>query len=217
MTYLPTAEEFDLKCSRCPRLATFLKQVRKDYPDYHGRPVSPYGVKNPKLMIVGLAPGLHGANATGRPFTGDYAGIILYETLYKYGFSNKAESVSLDDGFKLKQCRITNAVKCLPPENKPVGQEVNTCNDFLKVELANLKAGTAILALGTVAHQAVLKALGLKAKEYAFGHNNKHELPNGMWLFDSYHCSRYNTSTKRLTTAMFEDVFKKIRRHIDKK
>ena len=216
MTYQPTAEEFDLNCQRCPRLATFLKQVRKDYPDYHGRPVSPYGVQNPKLIIVGLAPGLHGANATGRPFTGDYAGIILYETLHKYGFSNKPESVSLDDGFKLKQCRITNAVKCLPPENKPIGQEVNTCNHYLKVELDNLKQGTAILALGTVAHQAVLKALGLKVKDYAFGHGNKHELPNGMWLFDSYHCSRYNTSTKRLTTAMFEDVFKMIRRHIDK-
>lgn len=216
MTYQPTPEEFDLNCRRCPRLASFLKQVRKDYPDYHGRPVSPYGVKNPKLLIVGLAPGLHGANATGRPFTGDYAGIILYETLHKFGFSNKAESVSLHDGFKLKQCRITNAVKCLPPENKPVGQEVNTCNAFLKVELANLKAGTAILALGTVAHQAVLKALGLKQKDVAFGHGNKHALPNGMSLFDSYHCSRYNTSTKRLTTAMFEDVFKKIRRHIDK-
>ena len=214
-TYQPTKDEFDLNCTRCPRLAGFLKQVRKDYPDYHGRPVSPYGLAKPKLLIVGLAPGMHGANATGRPFTGDYAGIILYETLYKFGFSNRAESVALNDGFKLKQCRITNAVKCLPPENKPTGQEVNICNEFLKAEIANLKPGTSILALGTVAHQAVLKACDIKQKAFAFGHNNKHELPNGMWLFDSYHCSRYNTSTKRLTTAMFEDVFKKIRQHID--
>ena len=215
-TYQPTPEEFDLNCTRCPRLASFLKQVRKDFPDYHGRPVSPYGIKAPKLLVVGLAPGMHGANATGRPFTGDYAGIILYATLHKYGFSNKPESVSLNDGFKLKQCRITNAVKCLPPENKPTGQEVNICNDYLKVELANLKKGTAILALGTVAHQAVLKACGLKQKAFAFGHGNQHELPNGTRLFDSYHCSRYNTSTKRLTPAMFETVFKKIRQHIDK-
>ncbi|MFO7604571.1 MAG: uracil-DNA glycosylase [Gammaproteobacteria bacterium] len=216
MTYQPTKEEFDLNCQRCPRLAGFLKQVRKDYPDYHGRPVSPYGSKAPKLLIVGLAPGMHGANATGRPFTGDYAGIILYETLYKFGFSNRPTSVSLDDGFKLKQCRITNAVKCLPPENKPIGQEVSLCNDYLKVEIGRLKAGTAILALGTVAHQAVLKACGLKQKAFAFGHNNKHALPNGLWLFDSYHCSRYNTSTKRLTPTMFEDVFKQIRCHIDR-
>ena len=214
-TYQPTPNEFDLNCTRCPRLASFLKQVRKDYPDYHARPVSPYGMTNPKLLIVGLAPGMHGANATGRPFTGDHAGIILYATLHKYGFSNKAESVSLGDGFKLKQCRITNAVKCLPPENKPTGQEVNICNDFLKLEIANLKKGTAILALGTVAHRAVLKACDSQQKAFAFGHNIKHELPNGLWLFDSYHCSRYNTSTKRLTTAMFEAVFKKIRKHID--
>lgn len=158
---------------------------------------------------------MHGANATGRPFTGDHAGIILYETLYKFGFSNKAESVALDDGFKLKACRITNAVKCLPPENKPTGGEVNVCNDFLKVEIAKLKKATAIMALGTVAHKAVLKACDIKQKEFAFGHNSKHALPNGLWLFDSYHCSRYNTSTKRLTTAMFEDVFKNIRQHID--
>lgn len=216
MTYQPTKDEFDLNCTRCPRLATFLSQVRKEHPDYHGRPVPPYGVANPKLIIVGLAPGLHGANATGRPFTGDYAGIILYETLYKFGFSNKPESIALNDGFELKQCRITNAVKCLPPENKPIGQEVNTCNEFLKAELKNLKSGTVILALGTVAHQSVLKALNLKQKAFAFGHANKHALPDGKWLFDSYHCSRYNTSTKRLTAPMFENVFKKIRHHIDK-
>ena len=213
-TYQPLKTEFDLNCTRCPRLAEFLKQVRKDHPDYHARPVSPYGVTNPKLLIVGLAPGMHGANATGRPFTGDYAGILLYETLYKFGFSNRPQSVALDDGLKLKQCRITNAVKCLPPDNKPIGSEVNTCNDYLRHEIANLKAGTAILVLGTVAHQAVLKACDIKQKEFTFKHGQQHSLPNGMQLFDCYHCSRYNTSTRRLTTAMFEAVFKKIRNHI---
>ena len=133
-----TQTTFDLDCKQCPRLAEFLRKVKKQHPDYHALPVAPFGVANPKLLIVGLAPGMHGANATGRPFTGDYAGILLYETLFKFGFSNIPESVSLDDGLKLKQCRITNAVKCLPPENKPVGAEIKTCNQFLFQELACL-------------------------------------------------------------------------------
>ncbi|MGD8925915.1 MAG: uracil-DNA glycosylase [Thioalkalispiraceae bacterium] len=206
---------FDLNCKQCPRLADFLKQVKKDYPDYHARPVPPFGVANPKLLIVGLAPGMHGANATGRPFTGDYAGILLYETLYKFGFSNKPESVSVDDGLKLKKCRITNAVKCLPPANKPVGAEIKTCNAYLAAELSGLKKGTCILVLGGIAHSAVLSALNLKKKEYPFGHALFYKLPNGLRLFTSYHCSRYNTQTRRLTEASFHKVFKDIQKALN--
>lgn len=211
-----TQTTFDVDCKQCPRLAEFLRKVKKQHPDYHALPVAPFGVANPKLLIVGLAPGMHGANATGRPFTGDYAGILLYETLYKFGFSNKPESVSLDDGLKLKQCRITNAVKCLPPENKPVGAEIKTCNQFLAAELASLKKGTCILALGGIAHNSVLSALGLRKKDFPFGHNLSYGLPNGLKLFTSYHCSRYNTQTKRLTTPLFHKVFKNIRKVLDK-
>jgi uracil-DNA glycosylase family 4 len=207
---------FNSKCTQCPRLSQFLKQVKHDYPDYHAKPVAPFGVDNPKLLIVGLAPGMHGANATGRPFTGDYAGILLYETLHKFGFSNKPESVALDDGLKLKQCRITNAVKCLPPQNKPTTQEINTCNHYLAQELNLLKAGSHILVLGSIAHQAVLKAFGLKLKEFPFSHGAHFRLANNLHLFTSYHCSRYNTQTKRLTTSMFHDVFRRIRKQLDK-
>jgi len=207
---------FDLQCVQCPRLSRFLKQVKQNHPDYYAKPVAPFGVNNPKLLIVGLAPGMHGANASGRPFTGDYAGILLYETLYKFGFSNKPESIALNDGLKLKQCRITNAVKCLPPENKPTTQEINTCNHFLAQELTLLKPGAVILVLGGIAHQAVLKALELKRKDYPFSHGGKFDLPQGLSLFTSYHCSRYNTQTRRLTSSMFHDVFRRIRKHIDK-
>ena len=207
---------FDQECIQCSRLARHLAQVKKDYPDYHARPVAPYGVNNPRLLIIGLAPGMHGANATGRPFTGDYAGILLYESLYKFGFSNKAESIALNDGLKLKQCRITNAVKCLPPENKPTGSEINACNRFLANEIASLKKNTCLLVLGGIAHKAALKAMQLKIKDYPFAHGAEYALPNGMFLFTSYHCSRYNTQTRRLTEKMFHDVFKKIRRKIDR-
>jgi uracil-DNA glycosylase family 4 len=201
---------FDQECKKCSRLAGFLDDVKEKYPEYHCQPVAPFGVANPELLIVGLAPGMHGANASGRPFTGDYAGILLYETLFKYGYSNKPESVSLDDGLKLKRCRITNAVKCLPPENKPTTEEVKICNDFLAVELKSLKKGTVILALGSIAHDAVLRAFALKKREYPFGHENVHQVPGDLWLVDSYHCSRYNTQTKRLTTKMFHHVFETI-------
>lgn len=155
---------------------------------------------------------MHGANATGRPFTGDYAGILLYETLYKYGFSNKPDAVSRNDGLKLNNCRITNAVKCLPPENKPTTEEINTCNDFLRVELAELDSVRLIIALGTIAHKSVLRALDLKQSAYKFAHAAEHGLPTGQILLDSYHCSRYNTSTKRLTPEMFHTVFKQARK-----
>lgn len=207
--------EFDPDCRACPRLSRFLDEVQADHPDYHCRPVPPFGTRRPKLLIVGLAPGMHGANATGRPFTGDYAGILLYETLYKFGFSNRPVSESAADGLKLKQCRITNAVKCLPPANKPVGAEINTCNAFLAAELDGLPAGTVVLALGSIAHTAILKALGLKRKDYPFGHDRFYALDNGLHLASSYHCSRYNTQTRRLTPAMFHKVFRRIRKHID--
>lgn len=206
---------FNTSCRQCERLASFLDEVSENYPDYFAKPVPPFGDKNARLLIVGLAPGMHGANATGRPFTGDYAGILLYETLFKYGFSNKPESVSAKDGLKLNNCRITNAVKCLPPQNKPTGEEINTCNLFLKQELLSMPEGAVILALGSIAHNAVIKALGLKLKAFPFGHNNSHSLNDSLTLIDSYHCSRYNTQTRRLTTQMFHDVFDTIRDHIE--
>ncbi|MCK4743705.1 MAG: uracil-DNA glycosylase [Sulfuriflexus sp.] len=208
---------FDIHCQRCPRLSNFLKDVRKEYPSYYGRPVPPFGVKQPELLIVGLAPGMHGANATGRPFTGDYAGILLYETLYKFGFSTKSESVSVDDGLKLKNCRITNAVKCLPPQNKPTTEEVNVCNELLREELQALKKVRVILVLGLVAHKAVLKACDVKIKNFPFGHDACAQLPDGRWLLSSYHCSKYNTSTKRLTEKTFHDVFKHAQKLLSKK
>lgn len=206
---------FNSACSLCPRLDKHLKQVKKEYPAYHARPVAPFGVDKPKLLIIGLAPGMHGANATGRPFTGDYAGILLYETLYKFGFSNKPESVSLDDGLKLKQCRITNAVKCLPPENKPTGAEIRTCNQYLQKELTSLPKNTCLLVLGAIAHNAVLSALQIKKTDFPFGHDLQYDLPNGLKLYVSYHCSRYNTQTRRLTADMFHAIFRKIRKYID--
>lgn len=198
---------FDPDCRLCPRLAGFLDQVKKEHPDYHARPVPPFGDPDASLLVVGLAPGMHGANATGRPFTGDYAGILLYETLYRYGFSSAPESLSADDGLQLFNCRISNAVKCLPPQNKPTGDEINRCNRFLRQEIAAMPEGGVLVALGLVAHNAVLKALGLKMSQYKFAHNARHSLPGGLQLIDSYHCSRYNTQTRRLTTEMFHEVF----------
>lgn len=200
--------EFDPGCTACPRLARHLARVRQDHPDYHARPVAPFGDTRARLLIVGLAPGMHGANASGRPFTGDYAGILLYETLHKFGFASRPVSVSAADGLRLKNCRITNAVKCLPPENKPLPAEVAACNGFLQSELAGLRAGSVVLALGSIAHRAVLRALGLKQSAHGFAHGAQHALPGDMQLLDSYHCSRYNTQTRRLTTPMFEQVFK---------
>ena len=202
-------------CRDCPRLAGFLDQVRQKEPAYFAAPVPPFGDCAPRLLIVGLAPGMHGANRTGRPFTGDYAGILLYQTLFNFGFSSGPESVSADDALRLKDCRITNAVKCLPPENKPETSEIRNCNRHLQAEMASLDSVRVILALGLVAHKAVLMALGLKASAFAFGHNARHALPDGRVLIDSYHCSRYNTQTRRLTPASFADVFTSIRSELD--
>jgi len=168
------------------------------------------------MLIVGLAPGMHGANRTGRPFTGDYAGVLLYQTLHRHGYASAPVSRAVDDGLVLHDCRITNAVKCVPPENKPETAEVRRCNGYLAAELAGLAPGTALLALGSVAHRAVLMALALRPVDYAFAHAARHPLPNGLMLFDSYHCSRYNTQTKRLTPAMFEDVFVAVAQHLQR-
>jgi uracil-DNA glycosylase family 4 len=168
--------------------------------------VAPFGDPEPRLLIVGLAPGFHGANATGRPFTGDYAGVLLYETLHRYGWASAPVSSSRDDGLVLTGARITNAVKCVPPENKPTPAEIGTCNGFLRAELSGLPASTVVLALGAIAHGAVLRAQGLKASACKFTHGAEHRLPGGRVLVDSYHCSRYNTNTRRLTEQMFREV-----------
>lgn len=205
---------FTTECRACPRLAGFLNEVRTLYPGYFARPVPSFGEGGSPLLIVGLAPGMHGANRTGRPFTGDYAGVLLYSTLHRFGFATSGEPLDADEqanpNLALQACRITNAVRCLPPQNKPEPAEVKQCNAFLSEELEALPQGAAVLVLGTIAHQSVLRALGLKAKDYAFGHGAEHDLPNGVRLFDSYHCSRYNTQTRRLTEAMFHDVFRAI-------
>lgn len=206
---------FDDNCRRCPRLAGFLDRVHSLQPSYYARPVPAFGDLHPQLLIVGLAPGMHGANRTGRPFTGDYAGVLLYETLHRFGYASAPQSIAADDGLTLSGCRITNAVKCLPPENKPTTAEINTCNLYLSNELAGLSQKTVILALGNVAHQAVLKAKGLKLSAYRFGHAARHLLPDGRLLYDSYHCSRYNTQTRRLTEAMFQQVFADIKREFN--
>ena len=207
---------FSLDCTRCPRLAAHLATVRIEYPDYHARPVAPFGDGKPGLLIVGLAPGMHGANRTGRPFTGDHAGILLYDTLHRYSFGSQAVAVAPDDGLVLKGCRITNAVKCLPPENKPLPAEIRECNGYLRAELQAL-APAAILALGTVAHQAVLRALDRRLADFPFAHGAAHGLDRGMQLFDSYHCSRYNTNTRRLTPEMFHRIFADIRKYLDRR
>ena len=189
--------------------------MRSRNPDYHARPVLPFGDPQARLLIVGLAPGMHGANRTGRPFTGDYAGILLYETLHAFGFASQPVSVAADDDLRLSDCRITNAVKCLPPENKPEPAEIRTCNHYLAAELQAAPDVRVILALGLVAHKAVLMALGLKQSALAFGHAARHVLPDGRILIDSYHCSRYNTQTRRLTSADFQNVFRSIRTELD--
>ncbi|MBK6403196.1 MAG: uracil-DNA glycosylase [Rhodocyclaceae bacterium] len=199
------------ECASCPRLAGFLAEVRHQHPGYHARPVLPFGDPRARLLIVGLAPGMHGANRSGRPFTGDHAGILLYETLHAFGLASRPVSVARDDGLELIDCRITNAVKCLPPQNKPEPAEIRTCNRHLAEEIAASPDVRVILALGQIAHQAVLLALGMKQGACAFGHGARHALTEGRVLIDSYHCSRYNTQTRRLTTADFHDVFRNIR------
>jgi uracil-DNA glycosylase len=199
-------------CALCPRLVQFRKAQRKLHADWHNAPVSSFGPVDARLLIVGLAPGLKGANRTGRPFTGDYAGDLLYATLAKFGFAEGHYDARADDGLALIDCRISNAARCVPPENKPLPAEIAACRDFLVAEIAAMPKLTAIVALGQIAHGAVLSALGHRKSAVAFRHGALHHLPDGRLLADSYHCSRYNTNTGRLTTAMFEAVFAELRR-----
>jgi uracil-DNA glycosylase len=204
-------------CPLCPRLAHFRRLQRTAFPDWHNAPVPSFGGEDGRLLVVGLAPGLRGANRTGRPFTGDYAGILLYDTLRKFGFARGPYAERADDGLALVDCRITNAVRCVPPENKPEPAEIATCNRFLAAELTLLPRLQAVLALGSIAHQAVLSALGQRRSAYPFVHGAVHALPGGLLLADSYHCSRYNTNTGRLTPAMFEAVLAELRRRLDER
>jgi uracil-DNA glycosylase family 4 len=206
---LAASATYDPGCRRCTRLADFLDAVHAEHPGYWCRPVPPFGDAEAALVIVGLAPGMHGANASGRPFTGDYAGILLYETLHRHGFASAPVSISRDDGLTLRNCRINNAVKCLPPANKPLPSEIQACNAYLAADLMQLAAGTAVLALGRIAHDAALRALGARQSAWPFAHGARHDVA-GHALFDSYHCSRYNTNTGRLTAAMFDAVFASI-------
>ena len=215
MTAISADETFDPDCRSCPRLVDFLAQVRRDNPGYHAAPVAPFGRPAEPVLIVGLAPGMHGANATGRPFTGDHAGILLYETLHRHGFCNQATGNCPDDGLELINCRITNAVKCLPPGNKPTLEEVKNCNAYLGADLDVLPDPSVVIALGAIAHNAVLRALQLKPSRYKFAHAGTHQIRPGTVMIDSYHCSRYNTQTKRLTPAMFGRVFALARKLTD--
>ncbi len=201
-------------CPLCPRLVEFRRKNAGSYPDFFNAPVPSFGAADARLLIVGLAPGLKGANRTGRPFTGDYAGDLLYATLKKFGFAEGRYDKRPDDGLDLRDCRITNAVRCVPPENKPETAEVANCRPFLERELTTAPRPQVVLALGGLAHGAVLTTLGLRKSHYRFAHAAQHNLPNGLILADSYHCSRYNTNTGRLTEAMFESVFEGLRQHL---
>ena len=200
----------DHNCQLCPRLAEFRANNREKFPDKFNAPVPSFGSINAELLIVGLAPGLKGANFSGRPFTGDFAGELLYGSLIKYGLAKGEFKARIDDGLELVNCRITNAVRCVPPENKPTGPEINQCQPFLKSQIEEMPDLKIILSLGLVSHNAVLKSSGEKISAFKFAHNAEHKLQNGLTLIDSYHCSKYNTSTRRLTEPMFHDVFEKI-------
>ena len=202
---------YDPACRRCPRLAGFLDEVHAAHPTYWCRPVPPFGELDARFLLVGLAPGMHGANATGRPFTGDWCGPLLYSSLHRFGFASAPESLARDDGLTLSDCRVTNAVKCLPPANKPELLEIRACNAYLSKEIAAMPRLSVILALGAVAHQAVLEAFGARRAAHPFAHHARHALPRGITLFDSYHVSRYNTNTGRLTEAMFHAVLADVR------
>jgi uracil-DNA glycosylase family 4 len=203
-------------CPRCPRLVAFRATWRAKQPDWFNAPVPSFGSAQARLLIVGLAPGLQGANRTGRPFTGDWAGDLLYETLGRFGFARGDYGERADDGLQLVDCRISNAVRCVPPENKPTGPEIASCRDFLQATIAEMKNLRAILALGRIAHDSVLTALGSRKSAAPFKHGGKHKL-GALTLFSSYHCSRYNTNTGRLTPQMFREVFEQVRGYLDVK
>lgn len=202
----------NIDCDLCPRLKSFIDENRKKFPDKYNAPVPSFGSKESELLIVGLAPGLKGANFSGRPFTGDYAGDLLYGTLLKFGFAKGKYKAKKDDDLELINARITNAVKCVPPQNKVTGQEINTCLQFLKTEIATMPNLKVILSLGLVSHNAVLKATKCRQSVFKFGHCHIHNLNKNLALIDSYHCSRYNTNTGRLSTEMFESVFREVKK-----
>lgn len=193
-------------CRLCDRLAGFRDRNCEKFPDFHNAPVASFGALDARLLIVGLAPGLRGANQTGRPFTGDYAGDVLYPTLIRHGFARGNYAARPDDGLELSDCRITNAVRCVPPENKPIGAEINACRRFLLAEIEAMPRLTKLLALGQIAHTAILATLGQRRAAWKFGHAARHVLSPNLTLYDSYHCSRYNVNTKRLTVEMFDEV-----------
>jgi uracil-DNA glycosylase family 4 len=207
---MPAASKPGRDCPRCPRLVAFRKEWRRQEPDWFNAPVPSFGPLDAHVLIVGLAPGVQGANRTGRPFTGDYAGVLLYETLAKYGFTRGEFKARPDDGLELIDCRITNAVRCVPPENKPLPVEINTCRDYLKETLGEMPNLRALVALGRVAHDSVLTALTAKKSAHPFSHGCRHTI-GALTLFSSYHCSRYNTNTRVLTPEMFHGVFKDVR------
>ncbi|GBD48506.1 uracil-DNA glycosylase [Methylopila sp. Yamaguchi] len=200
-------------CPACPRLVAFREEQRTRRPEWHNAPVPSFGPERPRLLIVGLAPGLQGANRTGRPFTGDWAGDLLYATLLTFGFAEGVYDERPDDGLRLSGARITNAVRCVPPENKPTGPEITTCRPYLSGELAAVAEGGAVVALGRIAHDSTLRALGVRLAAAPFRHGAEHALGR-VTLFDSYHCSRYNTNTGVLTTEMFEAVFARVRAYL---
>jgi uracil-DNA glycosylase family 4 len=211
---VPAAAEPGRNCPLCPRLAEFRAEARAKEPAWHNAPVASFGDTTAQLLIVGLAPGLQGANRTGRPFTGDYAGDLLYATLLEYGFAEGIYQARPDDGLKLVDCRISNAVRCVPPQNKPLPIEINTCRQFLATTIATMPKLRAIVLLGRIAHDSTLKALGLRAAAAPFAHGAVHKTGN-FKLYDSYHCSRYNTNTGVLTPKMFREVFAKVRKELD--
>jgi uracil-DNA glycosylase family 4 len=213
----PAAADAPRDCALCPRLVSFRAANRGSEPDWHNAPVPSFTPRDPapaRLLIVGLAPGLKGANRTGRPFTGDYAGDLLYETLLAHGFASGRYAASQDDGLELIDCVITNAVRCVPPENKPTPAEIATCRRFLVQCLGSLPQLKAVVALGRIAHDSALGALGARKAAFPFAHGARHEVKAGLTLFDSFHCSRYNTNTGKLTPEMFSSVFAAVRRHL---
>jgi uracil-DNA glycosylase family 4 len=206
--------EPDRDCPLCPRLADFRAQARAREPGWFNSPVPPFGDPDGRLLIVGLAPGMQGANRTGRPFTGDYAGDLLYATLLEYGFARGTYQARPDDGLTLVDCRIGNAVHCVPPQNKPLPAEINTCRQFLIATIATMPRLRAIVALGRIAHESTLKALGVRAAAAPFAHGAVHQA-DGVKLYDSYHCSRYNTNTRVLTPEMFRSVFARVKADLE--
>jgi uracil-DNA glycosylase family 4 len=211
VSIIPNASDPPLDCGLCPRLVAFREQNAGAYPDFFNAPVPSFGQVSARLLIVGLAPGLKGANRTGRPFTGDHAGDLLYPTLVSFGFADGTYRADPGDGLSLNDCRITNAVRCVPPQNKPVGAEVTSCRPFLLRTMAEMPNLRVVLALGGLAHGTILATLGLRKSAFKFKHAGVEDLPGNRVLLSSYHCSRYNTNTGRLTEAMFHDVFEQAR------